>query len=129
MSAAPSDRDRRKARCGSTSSTSSTPGSSIRGRSARPTSTSTLPPTAFEAYRAFGQDAEDNRRLRREKGKLTIPVLALGGAISTAGAVIEEMTREVAEDVTAARIPHTGHWIAEENPEAVIARLLDFAAE
>jgi pimeloyl-ACP methyl ester carboxylesterase len=83
---------------------------------------------AFEAYRAFGRDADDNRRLLRENGKLTIPVLALGGAISTTGAVIEEMTREVADDVTAARVPRTGHWIAEENPEAVVARLLDFAA-
>ena len=83
---------------------------------------------AFEAYRAFGQDADDNRRALREKGKLNIPVLALGGAISTTGAVIEEMAKEVAEDVSVARIPHTGHWIAEENPQAVVAELLDFAA-
>jgi pimeloyl-ACP methyl ester carboxylesterase len=81
---------------------------------------------AFECYRAFSQDADDNRAVLRQKGKLTIPVLALGGTISTTGAVIEEMTREVADDVTAARIPETGHWIAEENPHAVVDELLRF---
>jgi pimeloyl-ACP methyl ester carboxylesterase len=83
---------------------------------------------AFEVYRAFGQDADDNRRLLREKGRLNIPVLALGGTISTTGAVIEEMTKEVAEDVTAARIAGAGHWIAEENPQAVVAEVLGFVA-
>lgn len=83
---------------------------------------------AFEAYRAFGQDAEDNRRLLRENGKLTVPVLALGGTISTTGAVIGEMMEEVAHDVTAVRIPGTGHWLAEENPDAVVRELLDYAA-
>jgi pimeloyl-ACP methyl ester carboxylesterase len=82
----------------------------------------------FEVYRAFGQDADDNRAMLRENGKLTMPVLAIGGAISTTGAVIEEMAREVAEDVTAARIPDTGHWVAEENPQAVLRELLEFAA-
>ena len=81
----------------------------------------------FEVYRAFGQDGEDNRRMLAENGMLTVPVLALGGAISTTGAVIEEMANEVATDVTAARIPETGHWIAEENPQAVVRELLDFA--
>jgi pimeloyl-ACP methyl ester carboxylesterase len=83
---------------------------------------------AFEAYRAFDQDADDNRMLLRENGKLTMPVLALGGSISTTGAVIEEMVKEVADDVTAVRIPGTGHWVAEENPQAVVRELLDFAA-
>lgn len=82
----------------------------------------------FEAYRAFGQDAEDNRRLLRENGKLTVPVLALGGTISTTGAVIGEMLEEVAHDVTTVRIPDTGHWLAEENPDAVVRELLDYAA-
>jgi pimeloyl-ACP methyl ester carboxylesterase len=82
----------------------------------------------FEVYRAFGQDADDNRAMLRENGKLTMPLLAIGGAISTTGAVIEEMAREVAEDVTAARIPDTGHWVAEENPQAVLRELLEFAA-
>lgn len=54
----------------------------------------------FELYRAFDQDAEDNREALRRNGKLAIPVLAIGGAISTSGAVVEEMMREVADDAT-----------------------------
>jgi pimeloyl-ACP methyl ester carboxylesterase len=61
-------------------------------------------------------------------GKLTIPVLAVGGATSTSGPLVEEMAREVAGDVTGLRIPGAAHWIAEENPEAFNAGLLTFLA-
>src|SRR5262249_5871165 len=80
----------------------------------------------FELYRAFDKDAEDNRESLRRNGKLIIPVLAVGGAISTSGAVVEEMMREVAEDVTGVRVPRTAHWIAEENPKAFTQALLEF---
>ena len=80
----------------------------------------------FELYRAFDQDIRDNRAALKRNGKLAIPVLAMGGAISTSGPVVEEMMREVAEHVTAVRVPRTGHWIAEENPTAVVESVLDF---
>ncbi|HKA89790.1 MAG TPA: alpha/beta hydrolase [Haliangiales bacterium] len=80
----------------------------------------------FELYRAFDKDAEDNRESLRRNGKLIIPVLAVGGAISTSGPVVEEMMREVAEDVTGVRVPRTAHWIAEENPKAFTQALLEF---
>ncbi|MEV0090841.1 alpha/beta hydrolase [Streptomyces sp. NPDC050738] len=80
----------------------------------------------FELYRAFDQDAEDNRTALKQSGKLTVPVLALGGAVSTSGALLGEMMREVADDVTAHIVPGTAHWIAEENPRAMLAFLLDF---
>ena len=51
----------------------------------------------FELYRAFDQDAEDNRAALAAAGKLTIPVLAVGGEKSTSGALVEAMMREVAE--------------------------------
>jgi pimeloyl-ACP methyl ester carboxylesterase len=80
----------------------------------------------FELYRAFDRDAQDNRETLARNGKLTMPVLAVGGEISTSGALVEEMMREVAEDVTGLRIPGTAHWIPEENPDALVAGLLDF---
>ncbi|MCT2592872.1 alpha/beta hydrolase [Streptomyces sp. N2-109] len=80
----------------------------------------------FEVYRAFDQDAEDNRAALRRNGKLTVPVLALGGAVSTSGALIEEMMREVAEDVTGLIVPGTAHWIAEENPAGFLAAVREF---
>jgi pimeloyl-ACP methyl ester carboxylesterase len=81
----------------------------------------------FELYRAFDQDAEDNRAALSRNGKLTMPVLAVGGATSTSGPLVEEMMREVAEDVAGFRVPGTAHWIAEENPEAFASAVLDFA--
>lgn len=80
----------------------------------------------FELYRAFDQDAEDNRNALRENGKLAIPVLALWGAISNTGPLLEEMMREVAVNVEGFPVPNTAHWIPEENPKAFTAALLKF---
>ena len=80
----------------------------------------------FELYRAFDQDAEDNRHALKQNGKLTVPVLAVGGAISTSGAMVEDMMKEVAEHVTGLRVPRTAHWVPEENPSAFMEGLLKF---
>jgi pimeloyl-ACP methyl ester carboxylesterase len=82
----------------------------------------------FELYRTFDQDAADTRRALARDGKLPMPVLAVGGAISTSGPLIEVMMREVAEHVTGLRIPRTAHWIAEENPAEFTSGLLAFLA-
>ena len=81
----------------------------------------------FELYRAFDRDAEDNRAALKRHGKLTMPVLAVGGASSTSGPLVEEMMREVADDVTGLRVPGTAHWIPEENPRALVRAVLEFA--
>lgn len=80
----------------------------------------------FEVYRAFDHDAADNREALKQNGKLTVPVLAVGGAISTSGSLVEEMMKEVAEDVTGLRVPRTAHWIPEENPTVLTEGLLKF---
>lgn len=80
----------------------------------------------FELYRAFDRDGEDNRAALAETGKLTMPVLALGGASSFFLPIAGEMLREVASDVAVAEIPRCGHWIAEENPAALLAALSRF---
>jgi pimeloyl-ACP methyl ester carboxylesterase len=80
----------------------------------------------FELYRAFDQDAEDNRVSLERNGKLTIPVLAIGGEISTSGSFVAEMMREVAVDVAECRVPRTAHWIPEENAAAVSKAVLEF---
>lgn len=78
----------------------------------------------FELYRAFEQDARDNRELMRTK--LPMPVLAVGGAHSTSGPHVEEMMREVAEDVTGLIVPESAHWVPEENPRFLTEHLLGF---
>jgi pimeloyl-ACP methyl ester carboxylesterase len=80
----------------------------------------------FELYRAFDRDIEDNRTALAKNGKLTVPVLAVGGAYSTTGPLMAEMMREVAEDVTELRVPETAHWIAEENPTEFLEGLQKF---
>ncbi len=80
----------------------------------------------LELYRAFDRDIADNRALLAERGKLTLPVLAIGGEASTTGPLMAGMMREVAEDVTELRVPRAAHWIAEENPAALVAGLSAF---
>ncbi|MER5895822.1 alpha/beta hydrolase [Streptomyces sp. NPDC001876] len=80
----------------------------------------------FELYRAFDADAEENRAALGRDGKLTVPVLAVGGAMSTSGALVEEMMREVAHRVTGFIVPGTAHWIPEENPQGFTTAVLAF---
>lgn len=83
----------------------------------------------LELYRAFEKDAEDNRRILSEKGKLKMPVLGLGGTASFFLPVAEGMISEVAENVTVRPIEDSGHWIAEEQPETLLRRLREFVLE
>jgi pimeloyl-ACP methyl ester carboxylesterase len=57
--------------------------------------------------------------------KLTIPVLAYGGEASQAALTLQCMG-ELAHDVRGATIPECGHWVAEEQPAFVLARLQEF---
>jgi pimeloyl-ACP methyl ester carboxylesterase len=81
----------------------------------------------FEVYRAFDRDAEDNRAALKKKGRLTMPVLALGGTASFYLPIAKAMLAEVAKDVTVVAIPESGHWIAEENPRALLEELTKFS--
>ena len=81
----------------------------------------------FELYRAFDRDVTDNRAVLASQGKLSIPVLSVGGATSISGPLVEEMMREVADDVTGLIVPRTAHWIPEEAPAALTAALVEFA--
>jgi pimeloyl-ACP methyl ester carboxylesterase len=80
----------------------------------------------LELFRAFEQDAADNRRVLAERGKLTMPVLGLGGTASFFIPIAEAMLTEVADDVTIRSIEDSGHWIAEEQPETLLLRLREF---
>ena len=75
--------------------------------------------SGFEQFHAFDQDAVDNRAWLASKGKLTMPVLALGGEKSF-GTQMAEVMRAGASDVTGGIVPGSGHWIMEENPSATV---------
>jgi pimeloyl-ACP methyl ester carboxylesterase len=73
--------------------------------------------SGFAQFAAFDQDAADNRALLAAGGKLSMPILAIGGEKSF-GPMMATVMRAAATDVTEGIIPDSGHWIMEENPEA-----------
>ena len=75
-------------------------------------------------FAAFAQDAVDNQKLLA-KGKLKMPVLAIGGDHSY-GAQLATEIGFAAADVRAATIANSGHWIMEENPEQAVPLILSF---
>ena len=81
--------------------------------------------SGFAQFAAFDQDAIDNRAYLAAGGKLTMPVLAVGGATSF-GAAMAATMRDAATDVTVGVIPDSGHWIMEENPTATVALVRAF---
>jgi pimeloyl-ACP methyl ester carboxylesterase len=80
---------------------------------------------AFEQFKAFLIDAHDNPAMLAKGGKLTMPVLALGGEKSY-GAHMKDKLDAVASNVTGGVIPNSGHWIMEENPDATVKLVMDF---
>jgi pimeloyl-ACP methyl ester carboxylesterase len=62
------------------------------------------------------------------KGKLTLPVLAIGGDHSY-GAQLATEVGFAAADVRSAVIDNSGHWIMEEQPQQAIAVILPFLEE
>jgi pimeloyl-ACP methyl ester carboxylesterase len=83
---------------------------------------------AFEQFGAFNRDATDNKALLAKVGKLTMPVLALGGEKSF-GAAEADTLRYVAVNVTMGIVPGSGHWIMDENPKATTAFIVEFLSK
>ena len=80
--------------------------------------------SGFAQFAAFDQDAIDNQAFLAT-GKLTMPVLAVGGEKSF-GTMMATVTRFAASDVQEAIVPDAGHWIMEENPQGTIQLVRDF---
>ena len=77
----------------------------------------------FEHFKAFSQDAEDNKVFARTK--LTVPVLAVGGGKSF-GATEAVVMRNVAVNVREAVVPNSGHWLMEESPTYTVNLIRDY---
>ena len=80
----------------------------------------------FAQFAAFPQDAADNKRFV-EKGKLAVPVLAVGGEASS-GAMVQSLMQFVADDVAGAVVPAAAHWLMEENPASTVELVGRFLA-
>jgi pimeloyl-ACP methyl ester carboxylesterase len=79
--------------------------------------------SAFAQFLSIPKDAEDNQKVLAHK--LTMPVLAIGGAKSF-GANEAAVMRNAATNVTEVVIPDAGHWLMEEAPEATMKAILGF---
>src|SRR5262249_25655066 len=80
---------------------------------------------SFGWYRALDTTiAQDAQRKTR---RLTMPVLAIGGAASF-GELVGNALQAVADDVQRVVIPEVGHFVAEEAPEEMLAALTAFLA-
>lgn len=79
---------------------------------------------AFEQFAAFSTDAVDNQAFVA-KGKLTMPVLAIGGEASYGANLAAEIS-PAATNVRSAVVKGAGHWLMEEQPEATTQLIVDF---
>ena len=85
----------------------------------------------FEYYRAFQLDAVQDKALVNQS-KLQVPVLLLeadfypvfGGAVQ--GTPVADALKAMAQNVTGIKVPLSGHWIPEEQPQFVIKQLAKF---
>jgi len=77
----------------------------------------------FAQFTAFSTDAADNKVF--EQVKLTMPVLAVGGEKSF-GPLQAVIMRHVALNVQEAVVPHSGHWLMEENPAYTVKLVREF---
>ncbi|SDZ97189.1 alpha/beta fold hydrolase [Variovorax sp. YR216] len=80
--------------------------------------------SGFAQFAAFDQDAIDNKAFLAQ-GKLTVPVLAVGGEKSF-GPTMAVVMRAAADNVTEGIVPASGHWIMEENPKATVKLVREF---
>ena len=79
---------------------------------------------AFKQFEAFAQDAKDNKVLEA-KGKLTMPILALG-AEKSFGDQQAAIMRIVGSNVEGGIITNSGHWIMEEQPAQTVKAVSTF---
>jgi len=80
---------------------------------------------SFELYRAFPTMITQNEQ--RKARRLTLPVLAIGGAES-AGEGVAATMKLVAEDVQGVVLSDCADWVAEQAPTALLEALTEFLA-
>jgi pimeloyl-ACP methyl ester carboxylesterase len=78
---------------------------------------------SFQLYRAFSTTAAQNEQ--RKTRRLTMPVLAIGGAESS-GEMVADTMKLTADDVETLVLPGIGHWVAEQAPNEILGALTAF---
>jgi pimeloyl-ACP methyl ester carboxylesterase len=78
---------------------------------------------SFEFYRALGTTTSQNEA--RKNRRLTMPVLAMGG-VESVGEGAGKIMQSIADDVQTVVLPGSGHWVAEQAPDALLEALTVF---
>jgi len=82
---------------------------------------------AMGVYRAAFDSISQTEPLTRKK--VSVPIVALGGASNGLGAKVGEMVKLVAEHVEAHTLSDGGHFLPEELPDVVVKHILSMAAK
>jgi pimeloyl-ACP methyl ester carboxylesterase len=80
---------------------------------------------SFGFYRAIPTTTAQNQQ--RKERRLTLPVLAIGGGESS-GDMVGATMQLVADNVQTVVLAGSGHWVAEQAPEGLLAALTAFLA-
>lgn len=80
----------------------------------------------FQHYSTLIEDGRANRADLAANGPLTMPVLVLTGDQGLPQSMLLDGARQVASDVQADIVPHSGHAYAADNPDWVVDRLNRF---
>ena len=79
----------------------------------------------FNHYRTLLDDGRANRAWHEAGGRLSMPVLAVGGSAGV-GSRLADSLHAVAPELTAAVVDGSGHFVAEERPDEVVQLLAGF---
>ena len=80
---------------------------------------------AFGVYRDIFDTIDQTEKFLSPELRLTMPVLGLGG-VSSRGDQVRDLLREVAVTVTGGTLPRCGHFMPDEQPEALAGELMQF---
>ncbi|KAF2177046.1 alpha/beta-hydrolase [Zopfia rhizophila CBS 207.26] len=83
----------------------------------------------INVYRAFEKDADENRKWIEQHGKSKVPALGMAGKNFLVEKYTESMMQEMHDDTEVAFVENSGHYIAEENPEGFVEKVLEFVGK
>ncbi|KAG9196005.1 hypothetical protein G6011_01126 [Alternaria panax] len=83
----------------------------------------------LEVYRAFEQDAEENKAWVSEHGKVKVPSLLMNGKEFMLAQSANGMAEEYHEGAELLTVSESAHYIAEENPDGFVNGVLKFVGK
>ena len=80
----------------------------------------------FATYKMFETDKIQNQEWLKKAGKIKTKAMILSGEHSFIAEAASSMAKEYYENIETRTVEKSGHWLAEENPEDFVKKVLDF---